>query len=525
MSFSYSAGVITQTGTDTNLTGLVGLTGITTEDRGEVTEYIFNATALVVSGTLSFNALTEKIRFTNMSLVARAFIHVSAGTLTITSQKTVNSIVTAYPRMEAINFGQVNGSFTNLSADHQKGMLVSNASTANLSGYYFFGNSGIAGGKIICGDTNSTINLTDSFIFDESHSTNSQLRFTVGSVGLQRVTLSGISLTIGGIITAFSDVSYENNNESIVYAANLGGFTQFQNVTNINAGTTIRHNNNGAVSGSEIHTRFLNALNGIDTTFAMDDPNTGCKHIIANTVTLNLVDENFSTVSGSVYAVDVNNGRRGSNFTTRAPDNRVYNVASDIVYSGLNQSSFNFEVLSGVYNGTIGGVLDKNSLDFDARGVAGTGNINFKAISYNGNPTQLTPSLRGLGNKTAQLILVTDRSVTELTRATVDAYIEIDTSRKFYDRAKSYLVQNYTGQQTTLVTRDNNTIDLGSKNLTIDAAAVSVFAVDGSGNFTIKATNYVGNITTTGTVSYLNGATVDGIVIDTAGTSGKLTLV
>ena len=34
MSFSYSAGVITQTGTDTDLSGLTGLTGVTVNDLG-----------------------------------------------------------------------------------------------------------------------------------------------------------------------------------------------------------------------------------------------------------------------------------------------------------------------------------------------------------------------------------------------------------------------------------------------------------------------------------------------------------
>ena len=56
MSFSYSAGVITQTGTDTDISGLNGLTGVTTTDSGFYKKYALGGTTrLVINGTLSFN--------------------------------------------------------------------------------------------------------------------------------------------------------------------------------------------------------------------------------------------------------------------------------------------------------------------------------------------------------------------------------------------------------------------------------------------------------------------------------------
>jgi len=113
--------------------------------------------------------------------------------------------------------------------------------------------------------------------------------------------------------------------------------------------------------------------------------------------------------------------------------------------------------------------------------------------------------------------LIVDTSITEATKATVDAYTEIETPEKFYDRAKAYLYDNYASEATTIVNRSGSIIDAGSYNVTIDATAGSVFAFDGS-TITIKASTFTGNITTTGTFTLANSATVVGSVTDTGGT-------
>jgi hypothetical protein len=91
----------------------------------------------------------------------------------------------------------------------------------------------------------------------------------------------------------------------------------------------------------------------------------------------------------------------------------------------------------------------------------------------------------------------------------VDAYTTIDNPEEFYDRAKSYLYDNYAGETATIVSRSGNTINAGSYNLVVDASAASVFAFDGS-TITIKATQFVGNIISSGTFTLLNGAEILG---------------
>ncbi len=113
--------------------------------------------------------------------------------------------------------------------------------------------------------------------------------------------------------------------------------------------------------------------------------------------------------------------------------------------------------------------------------------------------------------------LLSDRLITEATKTTVDAYTEIGTGTKFYDRSKSFLVDNYLGESTTIVILSGTSIDAGSYNVTIDATAASVYAFDGT-TITIKASTYTGDITTTGVINLLNNVTYIGTRTDANGT-------
>lgn len=114
------------------------------------------------------------------------------------------------------------------------------------------------------------------------------------------------------------------------------------------------------------------------------------------------------------------------------------------------------------------------------------------------------------------IVMLDDPLVTEPAKATALAYSTLDTAQKFYDHAVAWLEDNITDEEAFLVSRLGGTIDAGSYDVTIDPNAAAPFDFDGS-TITIKASVFTGNITTTGTVSRLNGATVDGAVSDANG--------
>lgn len=113
-----------------------------------------------------------------------------------------------------------------------------------------------------------------------------------------------------------------------------------------------------------------------------------------------------------------------------------------------------------------------------------------------------------------------DVLITESDKATVDAYTEIDTSAKFYDKASSYLEDNLGTYLDFIVTRSGNLIDAGSYNVTIDATAASAFDLTGN-TITIKASTFTGDITTTGSITLQNGAILIGTLTDNSGTTTR----
>lgn len=132
----------------------------------------------------------------------------------------------------------------------------------------------------------------------------------------------------------------------------------------------------------------------------------------------------------------------------------------------------------------------------------------FKFCSYEHSITTSSQTLKGLGELVVNWVLFGDALITD-TRANADAYTEIDTPQKFYNKAKAYLVDNYAGETSTIVAREGNSIDAGSYDVVVDANASSVFTISGN-TLTIKATTFVGNIATTGTTTLSNGAVVVG---------------
>lgn len=143
----------------------------------------------------------------------------------------------------------------------------------------------------------------------------------------------------------------------------------------------------------------------------------------------------------------------------------------------------------------------------------------FNFCSYHHLLSNTTQNLKGIGEITFDWILVEDALITETDRNVVDTYSTIANSAQFYDRAKSYLTDNYTGEQATIVTRSGIDIDAGSYDVVLDPNASTAFAFNGS-VITIHATTFTGNLTTTGTITVNSGVTVLGTITDVNNPAG-----
>jgi hypothetical protein len=134
------------------------------------------------------------------------------------------------------------------------------------------------------------------------------------------------------------------------------------------------------------------------------------------------------------------------------------------------------------------------------------------AISYLWQPATAVMPL--LNSTSPSLLALPDANVSQTNKATVDAYTEINTLDRLYDRAKSWTCDNLALANPSFgaqVAVGNGTeLNLGGFDLVVDATAASAFAITGN-TLTIKATTLAAGskfatLRTTGTLTLLNGA-------------------
>jgi hypothetical protein len=215
------------------------------------------------------------------------------------------------------------------------------------------------------------------------------------------------------------------------------------------------------------------------------------------------------------------------NFVEASFEDVTRTLVTDLIKTVLldqgNVSADSQSITTGLYSSffAIKEVLQSTGVPSSPTVTSAPAPYSLRAISYLYQLVQSSVAANALFD--LALLMLEDSLVVETSKAIVDAYVTIDTPQQFYDRAKSFLVDNYAGETATIATRASDTIDAGSFDVVVDASAPSPFDFDGS-TITIRSSNFIGNLTTTGTVSTVAGASISGVISDVSGTTGLLTL-
>ena len=122
------------------------------------------------------------------------------------------------------------------------------------------------------------------------------------------------------------------------------------------------------------------------------------------------------------------------------------------------------------------------------------------------------------------VLAVQDPFITNTNSTAVLAYTTLETPQKTYDYKEAWKrIDPNTlvgGVREGFFTISGNNLNFGAWNLIIDANAASVWSVNtATSTITIKATSFTGNITTTGTITFANGAAINGVYSSSAGQS------
>jgi len=529
MAFTLSSStLIIQSGTDADLSGLSGLAGVTvtqhspTGYRPFTTYRIANNVRIRIDGDVTITPEKEMLileRGVNYGGVIK--LHTANSHLRIEDTRNTNG-TTTYQNNCAIRFCGV---------DTANGFWQ-NVPTTGI--WFQYGNFTQNGG-VLFGSTAHTwdVNFGNTIIrnaaWDGNETTNVAFNEIVLHIrGASNFDVDGWKLNAFQVAVA-NDPTGSKFNNVVFNSSQKGWATGGSALTNgVPAGTYLTLKNyQGVDMGGDFSiwlSKWGKFINSYDVKVVANNPSsTNSKGLVEEQfdVTLKVRDLDQVDQQGvKAYIIDNNNSGIRTDWTITTPNvnytnDRVYNATTDV----NGEADLDILVAVTVATTNQAGVYPKD-VRFTNRNVPikfcgyefGLSTFNFDASGY-------LAAERHVINQ----FMLPDTSVTESNSTTVNGYSTIDNGAQFYDRAKLYLYDNFAGETSTLVSRDGTSIDAGAFDVVVDATAAAAFAVSGN-TITIKSSRYIGDITTTGTISLANGATVIGTRTDSTGTSRITTL-
>ena len=206
-------------------------------------------------------------------------------------------------------------------------------------------------------------------------------------------------------------------------------------------------------------------------------------------------------------------------FATDFPELAIpYGVSTATVYNGMTDA--NGEAAPDILMSTFSADASEATRRSDYSNGGSLGDsFDINMFGYGTVYAMQSAVLRTRGGTPIPFFLGADASITESDKATVDAYAELDTSAKVYDRLKSYLYNNYAGETEPYVTLSDDTLDFDDADIALNATG-TIVVVNTAGAVTLNVGDtFTGNIVTTGTVTVHADVTVDGSITDSAGIS------
>jgi hypothetical protein len=503
--------IITQTGTDTSLSTLTGVPGVTTS----VNLWTITSATLVINGSLTINRLTNRLRFLNPATLVTSTV--SPPVLTIGATGTFNN-----------SASQTSGGYTYRSSNYSimfDGVIPAPfvATTASLIGTVT-GSTSVFEGNIEFANTTSGANtavLTFNFEGTTTLQYGALLNSSSGTGNniLFYVTTSTSNLTLNNYTSVGISLRVANNALTISNYAAIAG----PNAININTASAINNaqyvglqslgNVSASIRTAAASLKYFQLINYSDTLLVPTTSlasNTGSQFLIVNQLALSATGASGAIQNVKFWAQDSNNGSR---YSANYGAGTAYEIATtgNLTYTATTAASGiapTLNMISVVYYQPTA-----STATIDYRGNNAAQDFNIYQCAYNyvlsNSLTALWPLNNGIYGGTAVrnqgFVLLSDTSITQTTMATVAAYTALDTAQQLYDYAKYILYTNFAGETATYVTRSGNVITAGSYNVTIDATAAAIFAF-ASSTITTKSSTFTGSLTTSGAVTLANGA-------------------
>ena len=492
--FSLSGTTITQSGTDADLSGLQAISGVEYTTYENFTHYYTDSLNMVVTGELTIDPTYEKLTFGANAPTPN--LHVNGGTLNLGVKSTVNA-ETIYTYGTALEFLKTSDS-DYWQVVTKGGLFLSNGATFNAYGAKIISRLSVGWGSInnlqeLYGD----IEKLEIEMLDPA---NSQIRFDIAP-GFE----SGVKLYNGFVITS------QTPTPDITFS---GSFIEHFSPTLKNGRITPTNTQEhrlifrdmvvgGNAGEHDIYSGYIDTAANPYMDFYNLDVGTSAS-----------VRESYTPFLFSFYK-DVNAGVKDIN-ESAVQDALVYiQNTNGTVFSGTTNASGTLDkpltvLYAELVEGNQGTMWRRYTKGNSASDYNNNDNdvLDIQFASYHHLLSQLEISMKEVGTLEVGNLLFADPAITESDAAVVAAYTQLDTPAKLYDYAKQWLVNNYSGQNQTLVSLEGDTLT-SDFSITLDPNAAAVFAFDGT-QITVKASQFTGNIEAN-SITTLSGARVLGL--------------
>lgn len=485
MAFSLSGSVITQTGTDTDLSGLAGIAGVVVTDATAKKYYYTNSRKLSISGSLTIDPEREEMIFGPSSPTNSITVN-NGGTLFVGKEFSAGG-KTRYTQGTAISSEPFGPGYNNVGT-----IDVLSGGTLDVKGA-----SMLLGGSLIFRSGSNWI-VRDGKFIERYQSKDTRIRVNAGAIlDVEGIECYGIWINFLGAVAKFdgykpilaSGVEFVYDQFSLRDYDGKDAIDGYYTQEDGNSYGSARVSLINPVQGSDGDWRVANEQSG-NGVFELS------KEIQFNVT--NSVGDPLQDVL--IYTKDTDNGSR---LDLNLRHGGLTDYVSDRFYTSQTDAQGNSPIMDVMTCA----VRLLNTKDRRSLNNSSDDTFNFSLVSYNKLLGFTSQQMKGAGVLKVDWTLFSDNLINEPNKTIAEAYTAIETPQKWYDRDKSDLVDNYLGETQTYTSREGSTVLAGSSNITLEAGTnADPIQQTLSGGVVTSETVYIGagftgTINTTGTVT------------------------
>ncbi len=433
MSFAIDGSLITQSGTDTNLSGLAGVAGVTTLTNGTKTVYFVGNNRIHVSGTLTFDPRFEEIQLGSGITSFPQFL--VSGTLNIGSALTEGGYTFAPPTTAIII-----PSFSSADSGGSNDDTIYGSFRVTGTCHHYYGTIFVRGpvglGSGATTGTYKSYSTSSSFIsLGTAGSDNAEIQIRQRSTNneINGITTNKIWWVIFNAPAALNKAAASQG----VFAFAVSGSSTAQTFLTIRdyAGA-LGNTYDAAYRLATVWLRFINSgvgtlLTSAGNNLSTSSPSNCGIHELRQELYLTAKNTAAAAItSGGIYLADKNNGNRCP-YNTALFGGAQPNYTTDREYSalfngsGLASITADGGVLIGVnWRDTAGARESNNQQDLRGEDATATDFWIVRCRSYGKVFTNLTVLLRGVGGTLQNLTMFDNASITQ-SSATANAHTGI----------------------------------------------------------------------------------------------------